>query len=261
MYYMKRDSTIIAVVSGKGGVGKSVLSVNLAEALALDGCRVALVDADLGQGACGILMNETPKASVMDLLRFTARTNQVKHQTAAGITLVQAAADAGEAEGRERELFPSLDEILTDLRCDHEYVLIDAPAGSQDAVRWALDRADLGLLVVVGEPTAIADAYRLVRMTWTSDPAYPFSTVVNFADSEADAESVHERFARITEHFTGKLPNYLGWVPFSQSIRQSVTRQDPVARQKGPSSDAFQVLARAIRSGRSIPADLLPIRQ
>lgn len=247
---MKRESTIIAVVSGKGGVGKSVVAVNLAETLSAEGRRVALLDADLGQAACSVLMNETPKATVMDLLRFTARTSHVKHETASGITLVQASDDPGESDGREKDLYPSLDELLTDLRTDHDYVLIDAPAGLNGAVRWALDRADLGLLVVVGEPTAVADAYRLTRMIWKTDPTYPFGIVVNFADSAEEAQDVADRFSRITDHFTGRLPNYLGWVPFSQGIRQSVARQIPAVRQPGPATEAFRELAHMIVAGR-----------
>ncbi len=247
---MKRDTTIIAVVSGKGGVGKSVVAVNLAESLSADGRRVALLDADLGQAACSVLMNETPKSTVMDLLRFTARTDQVKHETASGLTLIQVSDDPGESDGRKKDLYPSLDELLTDLRADHEYIIIDAPAGVDGAVRWALDRADLGLLVVVGEPTAVANAYRLVRMIWKSDPAYPFGVVVNFADTAEEAQSVSDRFAKITDHFTGRLPNYLGWVPFSQAIRQSVVLQVPVVREAGPAADAFRELAQTIVSGR-----------
>ncbi len=196
-------------------------------------------------------MNETPGATVMDHLRFTATTNQLRHETSSGITLIQAAGQAGEAEPREQELYSSLDELLADLRGEHEYVLIDAPAGTGRAVRWALDRADLRLLVVVGEPTAIADAYRLARMIWSTDPFHPLATVVNFAESSVDGESVADRFARITEHFTGRLPNYLGWVPFSHSIRQSVMQQIPVVRKNGPASEAFRMLADAIIKGRT----------
>jgi len=247
---MKRESTIIAIVSGKGGVGKSLVAVNLAEMLVHDGLRVALVDADFGQSACSVLMNETPPATVMDLVRFTARTDQVQHETIAGVTLIQVSAEVGETDGREREVYSSLDELLGELRTRFDYVLIDAPGGTDGPVRWALDRADIGLLIVVGEPTSVADAYRLARMIWKSDPTYPLATIVNFADSEQEADSVAERFGRITEHFTGRLPNYLGWVPFSSSVRLSVTRQSPVVREPGPARDAFARLARMVVAGR-----------
>lgn len=254
---MKRDSTIIAVASGKGGVGKSLISVNLAETLAADGHTVALVDADLGQCACAVLLNETPSASVMDLIRFTATTRQVKHETVSGITLLQVAAEPGETFGRERDVYASLDELLTDLRRNHEYVLIDTPAGTDGAVQWALDRADLGVLVVVGEPTAVADAYRLARMIWKADPTYPLATVVNFADSDEEASSVAERFGTITDQFTGRLPNYLGWVPFSATMRLSVTRQSPAVREEGPIRDAFRTIMQTLVAGREPIAEAL----
>lgn len=247
---MKRDSTIIAITSGKGGVGKSVVAVNLAETLAGMGHRVALVDADLGQGACALLMNETPPASVMDVIRHTARTPQVLHRTTAGVTLVQTAAEAGEADGRERALYAALDELLAHLRRTHHFVVVDTPAGTDGPVRWALDRADLGVVVVVGEPTAISDAYRLAKLVWQADPAYPLATVVNFADSADEAQSVADRFATITEHFTGQVPNYLGWVPFSAQVRHSVSAQEPVVRTPGALQNAFESLSATLVRGR-----------
>lgn len=252
---MKRDSTVLAVVSGKGGVGKSVVSVNLAECLAADGHRVAVIDADFGQSACSVLFNETPPATIMDLLRYTAEPGAVRHETETGVTLVEATTEPDETYSREQELFNCLDGLVTDLRTDHDYILIDAPAGVDGPVRWAVDRADLSALVLVGEPTAIADAYRLARMIWSNDPSYPIGTIVNFADSAADASSVADRFSEITERFTGQLPNYLGWVPFSASVRGSVTHQTPAVRTAGPVCDAFRDLARTIVAGRTLLAD------
>jgi len=247
---MKRASTIIAVASGKGGVGKSVISVNLAETMAVEGHRVALLDADLGQGACSILLNENPVASVLDLVKHKTVTRKVLHTTSTGITLVQAVPGAGEADGRESRLYDTLDELLITLKERHAFVIIDTPGGTGDAVRWALDRADIGVLTIVGEPTAIADAYRLVNMVWKADPTYPLATVVNFSDSEGDAESVSQRFGQVTSHFSGRLPNYLGWVPFSSSVRRSVIDQTPAVRTDGSVREAFKVLVRTLIIGR-----------
>ncbi len=252
---MKRDSTVLAVVSGKGGVGKSVVAVNLAETLAADGRRVAIVDADFGQSACSVLLNETPAASIVDLLRYSAGQEAIRHATSTGVTLIEATADPNDTYTREQELFDCLDALVTDLRTGHDYVLIDTPAGTEGTVRWAIDRADLTALVIVGEPTAIADAYRLARMIWSRDPSYPIGTIVNFADSAKDASSVADRFSEITERFTGQLPNYLGWVPFSAAVRSSVMSQTPVVREAGPVREAFRELARTVVAGRTLLAE------
>ena len=238
------------MTSGKGGVGKSVVAVNLAESLVQAGRRVALIDADFGQGACPLLLNETPDVTLIDVFRKTASLSDVPHRTASGLTLVHTIAEPGQSEGRERILYEHLDTLLATLKADHEFIIIDTPAGTDGPVRWALDRADLGILLIAGEPTAIADAYRLARLVWQADPAYPLSTIVNFADSEEDARGIAERFGYVTEHFTGHVPNFLGWVPFSAQIRYSVQEQVPAVRLPGPVQHAFEQLAETLMTGR-----------
>ncbi|MEZ4702910.1 MAG: P-loop NTPase [Rhodothermales bacterium] len=256
---MKRSSTIIAVTSGKGGVGKSILSVNLAETLAAQGHQVALIDVDLGQGACALLLNEQPAGSVFEWVQQTARKEQVLHRTASGITLVLGANEAGRPQARQTKLFGALDALLNELRRDHAYIILDAPAGTEGAVRWALDRADLGVLVLVGEPTAISDAYRLARMIWEYDPDYPMCAVVNFADSEEEATSVADRFSKVTRHFTGRATNYLGWVPFSPLIRRSVSVQEPAVRTSGPVQEAFRAMSQNLSEGRQVALEAISL--
>ncbi len=246
---MHRSSTIIAVTGGKGGVGKSVVAVNLAEVLLGQGYSVALVDADFGLGDCAVLLNETPEAAVLDLSRHAAHEEDVLHETARGMTLIQSVANPGDADGREKTLFAALDSLLNSLRQTYDYIIIDTPAGHDDPVRWALDRADLGLLVLVGEPTAVANAYRLAKLTYAADPEYPLSIVVNFADTNSEAESVADRFGEITRRFTGQTPTYLGWIPYAASIRQSVRRQHPAILTPGAICQAFVGLADTITAG------------
>ncbi len=245
---MKRETTTIAIVSGKGGVGKSVVAANLAETLAWAGHAVALLDADAGQGAQSILFNEGPAAGLLDWAEGRAAHADCFHETLSGVTLAQAALSP--VEGAPAALFAALDETLAALRERHRFVLIDAPAGVDSLVRWALDRADFGLVVVVGEPTAIADAYRLAKTVWSLDESYPFALVVNYADGEADADGIADRFARVTRQFTGQAPAFLGWVPFSPLVRQSVAAQTPAVRTYPELRPAFSAIARVIDRGR-----------
>ncbi len=240
---MKLQSTTPAITSGKGGVGKSIVSVNLAETLVEMGYRVALLDVDFGQGACALLLNESPDASVLNYAQHTALKEQVVHHTSTGLTLLQGALDPSQVSSNLHALFGKLDDLVLSLQQTHDYVLIDTPAGTEGAVRWALDKADLGILVLVGEPTAISDAYRLARMIWEIEPNYPLGSVVNFADTEAEARSIADRFGKVTSHFTGRVTKYLGWVPFSAQIRRSVNNQQPAIRTEGPVRNAFQSLA------------------
>jgi len=249
---MEVTANVLTFASGKGGVGKSVVTANLAETLARDGHRVALVDADLGQSDAGVLLNEAPATTVLDAVQDAGRSlEDVPHETEAGVTLVQAAGrPARKALDRPRDLYAALDALLGRLRTAHDYVLVDAAAGTDGPVQWALDRADLGVLVVVGEPTAVADAYRLAKQLWTADPDYPMGLVVNYAEDEDDARSVAERFKAVTTRFLGQAPKTLGWIPFSRAVRRSVSAQAPVVRSEGPVRDAFVELADTTAQGQ-----------
>ena len=240
------SSFTLAVVSGKGGVGKSVLAVNLAEALAAAGHRTALVDADLGQSACPVLLNEAPATTLADVAHRGADLAKAFHGTASGVTLVQGARTPEEVDA---SLFNTLDAALPLLQACHEVVLVDAPAGAESPVRWALDRADAGLLVLVGEPTAVADAYALTKLIWTARPFFPLGTAVNFTDTEEEANDVAERFAAVTDQFLGQAPVSLGWVPYAATIRRSVQRQTPVVREEGQARLAFEALADTVARG------------
>ena len=240
---MNQQTTTLAISSGKGGVGKSIVAVNMAETLSNMGYRVALIDLDFGQGDCSVLLNEHPKASILEFTHHTAMREDILHKTNGGITLVQGAEHAIKGSGSIRSLLHSTEELIRHLQATHDYILLDTPAGTADTVRWALDRATLGVLVLVGEPTAIADAYQLARLVWEAEPSYPLNIVVNFADTEAEARSVADRFGKVTMHFTGKVAKHIGWVPFSSQIRKSVNEQKPAVRYDGPVQNAFRAMA------------------
>ncbi len=217
---------VISIVSGKGGVGKSVIAVNLAEALAADGRSVALLDADLGQPSCATLLNEHPPASIVNARGL----REAWHACGSGATLVQAADEPVESAADRHAVLQVLDLQAEALENEHEILIIDAPAGADEVVRWAINRANLSVLVLVDEPTAAADAYRLVKSLWQVDPGYRFGTIVNFAETDAHGRDVWNRFSLITRRFTGNGSFYLGSVPFSTEIRRSVSRQAPFVR-------------------------------
>ena len=248
MEHKLHKSYIVAFASGKGGVGKSLATVNTAEILQSMGYRVAILDADLGLSNCATLLNETTPGTVMDIMRRNTTADQIIQKTESGITLVTGADEPSIDHIDWSVLYPSLDQILRRLRSDHDFVLIDTPAGASDLSFWALDRADLGLLVVVGEPTAIADVYRFCKFVLEVDPAYPFAAIINFANDEDDAREVLDRFNSIVDHFMNRRFPYLGFIPMAESVRQSVTEQVPFVRTDpdGTTTEEVRYIAEAL---------------
>lgn len=234
-------SFIVAIASGKGGVGKSVVTVNLAESLVKMGHSVALVDADLGLSNCAALVNENAPGTVVDVMRGKSDISDIIVQTKGGYTMVTGA-DEPDAEHLDWSvLYPKLDQVLRMLRKDHDFILVDTPAGASDLSFWALDRADMGILIVVGEPTAISDVYRFCKFVLEIDPTYPFAALVNFAENEEDARNVLNRFNTIVNHFMKREFPYLGFLPMDDMVRKSVSDQIPFVRTQVDSAPSKEV--------------------
>jgi flagellar biosynthesis protein FlhG len=242
------QSFIVAVASGKGGVGKSLLTVNTAEVLVQMGYKVAVVDADLGLSNCAALVNESIPGTVMDVMQGRSSIDDIILKTEGNYTLVTGA-DEPDADTLDWSvLYPTLDAVLRKLRMEHDFVLIDTPAGASDLSFWALDRADMGILIVVGEPTAISDVYRFCKFVLDVDPTYPFGAVVNFAEDEEDAQHVLHRFNTIVNHFMNREFPFLGFVPMDDQVRKSVNNQFPIARSHPDSyiTNEFKYIASAL---------------
>lgn len=242
------QSYIVGIASGKGGVGKSIVTVNLAETLVQMGYRVAVVDADLGLSNCAALINESIPGTVMDVMNGKSTISEIILETDGGYILVTGA-DEPDADVMDWSvLYPTLDQVLRKLRTENDFILIDTPAGASDLSFWALDRADIGLLVVVGEPTAISDVYRFCKFVLEVDPTYPFAAIVNFAENEDDAQHVLKRFNTIVNHFMNREFPYLGFVPMDDLVRKSVADQLPIVRSNPDShvSKEFNYVASAL---------------
>ena len=127
MHFDFSSSFIAATASGKGGVGKTMATVNMAESLAAQGYRVALIDADLGLSNCAALLNEQVPATAMDVLREQSYVPDLFHTTESGITLVTGADEPDPHIPDWSLLYPVMDEIIRHLRSSHDFILIDTP--------------------------------------------------------------------------------------------------------------------------------------
>ncbi len=243
---------VIAIASGKGGVGKSVIATNLAVVLAGEGYSPALVDADLGAANCDILLGERPLRRLgtdlpRDLAPFAIRTRH-------GPLLIP-----GHVGMRRAGLPPAafVDRLHTlDAYCDA--VVLDLPAGLDHLTIETLAQADIALVVTTPEPPALADAYALVkavthrRAEGDCTPRQHLELVPNQVRDEAHARVVHARLAQVAQRFLGRRVPLCGAVPRCDGVARSVGARTPVVVHEPSTASARAILAVASRVSDTI---------
>jgi len=251
-----RIARAIAVSSGKGGVGKTNLAVNLAVAFAARGQRVVLLDADLGLANADVLCGITPRATLEDVVSSDRSLEEVMVPAPGGFRLVPGAsgvsrlADMGQMQRRS-----VLDQLLR-LERTTDLLIVDTGAGI-GANSMAFAAAAHSILVTsTPEPTAIADAYGAIKTLVARGCRDGIKLVVNMAMNEDEARSVHARIDRVSRAFLSTPVEYAGSVPLDPMIPLAVRRRTPllVASPDAPAARAITRLARSL-AGESQTSD------
>ncbi|MEW6386693.1 MAG: MinD/ParA family protein [Thermodesulfobacteriota bacterium] len=221
---------VIAVTSGKGGVGKSNIVVNLGLSLARLGHKVLLIDADLGLANLDILLGLTPHFTIQDLLSLRKTMDEVLLEGPGGIKVLPASSGIPElADLDEYQKMFLLDE-LDNYSAKVDVVLIDTGAGISRNVLFFNIAALERIVVANNEPTSITDAYALIKILATKYNERRFKLVVNGLDKRQDGEKVYRTLLRVMERFLGREVSleYLGFIPHDEAIPKAVLKQQAV---------------------------------
>jgi flagellar biosynthesis protein FlhG len=240
----------VAVTGGKGGVGKTTLSVNLALALRRLGRRVLLVDCDLGLSSVDALLGLRPERHLGAFLSGEAGLAECLMEGPEGLLVAPAASGAPEwtslpAETRER-LFRGLD----DLRDRADLAVLDTAAGISGLVLEPLLHAGVVLLVTVPEPAALLDAYALLKVLWTRAPGTPVGLVVNEAAHPEEAYAAATRLNQAAQAYLGRKPEFWGFLPRDPDVAAAALAQVPfvVRAPEGAAARAVRHLAARLAS-------------
>jgi len=246
---------VIAVASGKGGVGKTNVTANLAVALARRGLRVCVLDADLGLANLDVVLGLTPAKSLLHVLRGEARLADVVVEGPAGIRVVPAASGFAELTRLEASQQLALLAEMETLEHELDVLLLDVGAGISSNVLWFASAAAETLVLLTPEPTALTDAYALVKLLATRHGRTDFQVLVNMAASAVDADAAYRRLARVAERFLGVRVEYAGWVPFDDAVPRAVRCQQPVLL-SAPGTPASLAIGRLATRVAGRPAGL-----
>jgi flagellar biosynthesis protein FlhG len=248
----------VGVVSGKGGVGKTNLAVNVAIAARGLGARVLVVDGDLGLANVDVLLGMATTHSAADVLGGRVSLAEAIAEGPRGIHILPAAsARADLCALRPRELTALLVPLFRAAEA-YDLVLVDAGAGIGPSVLGLAAVCERLLLVTTPEPTAFADAYAMLKVAGRELPGIPVELVVNETRASHDARRTHHRLCKLARRFLSQAPALAAAVPQDAFLAQCVARQRAVVDSfpSAPSSRAFQQLAvRLLESPRSRVAE------
>lgn len=233
---------VVAVSSGKGGVGKTNIAVNLCVAMAARGLRIVLLDADLGTANADVLCGLTPAARldhvVTPLPMHDGAARRVRDilidapggfRLAPGSAGIARMADLGPDEQRR------MLELIGELEREADVLVVDTGAGVGRSVTSMLHAADIGLIVATPEPTSMADAYALLKCLvlsedheWTPAHAAALRLAINQTASPTEAEDVHARLSAVCGRFLGIRPKLLGSIAQDLRVAQAVRARRPL---------------------------------
>lgn len=217
----------IVVTSGKGGVGKTNITVNLALAFAKRGHKTLLFDADLGMANVDILMGVHPPHSIADVLKGRKTLAEVIMWLNEHLGIVPGGSGVTELANLESDMLDTVVRQLGHLESQAEILLVDTGAGiSRNVMNFVLAAQEI-LLITTPEPTAVTDAYGMLKEIDAHNPAANVQLLVNMADSETEARSIAAKLTMIVERFLSLKVHYIGCIERDQHVTRSVLQQQP----------------------------------
>lgn len=240
----------ISIASGKGGVGKTSIAVNLALTIASLGSRVTFLDADFGLANAHLLMGQNPISTVRDTISGKRNIRESMTKGPLGLQLISGGNGLLDLLNLDQStrfnLIRSFDELANE--CD--VFFIDVPAGASDSSLSFVNASDKVVIVLVGEPTSFMDAYTMVKAANAEGGVREFSVIVNMAENENQSRDTFKKFNKTASRFLDVNLRYVGYLPHSRNLRSSIIKRKPlvIADNKCRESLLFKSMSKELLS-------------
>lgn len=236
---------VIAVTGGKGGIGKSNVSINLALALSALGRRVVVLDADLGLANIDVLLGITSNKNLSDVLSGECGLREVMVPGPGGIKVVPASSGTQKMVALSPLEHAGLINAFSEISGDLDVLIVDTAAGISDGVVSFLRAAQEIVVVVVDEPTSITDSYALIKLLNRDYGVHRFRVLANMVKTQQEGRHLYSKLVKVTDRFLDVALQYVGSIPFDEAVKKSVQRQRAVldAYPRAKASLAYKSLA------------------
>jgi flagellar biosynthesis protein FlhG len=236
---------VIAVSGGKGGVGKTNVTLNMAVALAAQGKRVMVLDADLGLANVDVLLGLRVHKNISHVISGECTLDDILIEGPNGILIAPATSGTRSMVELSVQEHAGLIRAFGELKTPIDVLLVDTAAGISDMVLSFCRASQDILMVVCDEPTSITDAYALIKLLSKEHGVHRFKIVANMVRSLREGQELFTKLTRVTDRFLDATLELVACIPFDNSVRQAVRKQKVVveAFPKAPASLAFRALA------------------
>ena len=247
------SSRVITVTSGKGGVGKTSVSVNLAIALSRLGKRVVILDADFGLANIEIMLGIRPTYNLADLMFKGKGMREIITYGPENIGFISGGSGINEMANLNKTQIVDLIQKLAELDQLADIIIVDTGAGIGNSVLEFVASSEEVLLVATPEPTSITDAYALLKSLNKNSSYHRAKTVVNLIANQVrnsgDADELHEKLGIVVSKFLNIDIEFLGAIPYDDNMSKAILRQEPVVLSAPSSAAARSILEIASKIG------------
>ncbi len=235
----------IAVAGGKGGVGKSIVAVNLAAAMGTSNHEVLLVDGDLELGNVDRLLNLRPKFGLQEVFTGARRLDEVVLQGPRGVSVIPSASGMMEMARLSQIEHAGLIGLFSELHTPADTLIVDVATGLSESVLSFCRAVREVIVVVVDEPTAVQDAFTTIRVLNERCHVNRFRVVANKTSSSQHGIDLYASLSRLTDRYLDVLLDFCGSIPFDPRLKQAVCQQSTVveAFPRSPAALAFRKLS------------------